>query len=542
VRAGIVSIATVAVIFAGCSIISFNLERSPEKGVERSVVVDETGTSGDSVTVIADPEYQAGSLHRTFWGDHYRDLWATSLKVKVLDLSTFAGGLTPLKEGGGLQTQSLRFQGSDGRQYTFRSVNKNPRKALPPDLQDSFAADIVRDQISSHHPASALIVDALATGLGVLHPKPMLCILPDDERLGKFRDDFAGILGMLEEFPADGPEGQPGFAGSTKIKKTLRLFDELDKNSSDKVNSRAFLTARLLDILVGDWDRHIDQWRWARFKEGGNDVWFPIARDRDQAFARLEGFFPWIGTMALTRLEGFDDYDNIYGLTHTGRFLDRRLLVDLDESTWASVTSAVLAKLTDEVIERAVGTLPGPYYKKNAAYLTRGLKFRRDGLREASRIFYQQLSDFVDIRLSKKREFVEVKRLDDERVEVTAYLRDKKTGEPKGDEVYHRVFYAKDTKDIRIYLLGGDDKAVVIGDVESSITVRVIGGKGDDELIDQSEVHGDLFSFIPFIPKADKETHFYDHSGKNTFVTGPSTSVDESKYETPPPKVARLQY
>ncbi len=128
----------------------------------------------------------------------------------MLNLSTFAGGLTPIKKGGGLQTKSLRCQGKDGRQYAFRSVNKDPRKALPPELQGTFASDVVQDQISSAHPASAIVVDVLATTLGIFHPKPMLCLLPYDERQGEFREDFAGILGMMEEFTADGPKGQPG--------------------------------------------------------------------------------------------------------------------------------------------------------------------------------------------------------------------------------------------------------------------------------------------------------------------------------------------
>jgi hypothetical protein len=216
--------------------------------------------------------------------------------------------------------------------------------------------------------------------------------------------------------------------------------------------------------------------------------------------------------------------------------VDRRLLVDLDESTWASVTNDVVNKLTDAVIDRAVSSLPPPYHKKNGTWLAHALKSRRDHLMQASRRFYQLITKYIDIRVSDKREFVEIKRLDDERVEVTAYKRDKETGEPKGSPVYRRTFHDKDTKDIRIYLLGGDDKVVVTGDVQSSITVRVIGGKGDDELVDQSVVHGVLFGFIPFIPQADKETYFYDHSGKNTFVEGPSTSVDESKYKPPPPK------
>src|SRR2546425_1710669 len=35
--------------------------------------------------------------------------------------------------------------------------------------------------------------------------------------------------------------------------------------------------------------RSPDQWRWARFDEGGVHVWRPIPRDRDQAFSRLDG-------------------------------------------------------------------------------------------------------------------------------------------------------------------------------------------------------------------------------------------------------------
>ena len=27
----------------------------------------------------------------------------------------------------------------------------------------------------------------------------------------------------------------------------------------------------LIDILIGDWDRHVDQWRWAQFKDKEND-------------------------------------------------------------------------------------------------------------------------------------------------------------------------------------------------------------------------------------------------------------------------------
>ncbi len=511
-------------MFSGCGIISFSIDDPPPSTFPKTTVVS---SDGDSATVIPGIDYAAGGLHKVFFGEHYRDLWTTPIRVPVLNLSTFAGGLTPIKQGGGFQTKSLRFQAGDGRTFAFRSVDKDPKKVLPLELQTTFAADVFQDQISSSNPAGALVVDELANALGVIHPHPMLVLVPDDERLGEFRQTFAGILGVLEDYPAAGDNDSPGFAGADKVVSTLKLFENLEENSEDRVSSRSHLTARLLDIVVGDWDRHIDQWRWARFKENGGDVYYSIPRDRDQAFARLDGVFPWMADKAVQQMESFnEDFNNIYSLTYSGRFVDRRILTDMEKAAWDSVTSSVISHLTDEVIDNAVRRLPPPYYEKRGAWLAAALKSRRTELREASEFYYHNLSKFVDIHLRDKPEYVEVKRLDKRRVDVTAYRRDKKSDGPKGEPVYHRMFDTDETSEVRIYLHGGDDKAVVTGDVGASLIVRVIGGKGDDELINESHVHGFLWGIFPFIPQADTKAYFYDHSGKNTLVAGPGCCVD----------------
>ena len=68
----------------------------------------------ESVTVVPRAGYKAGGLHRMFFGDHYRQLWTTAIRVPVLNLARFAGGLKPTQRGGGQQTKSLRLQGADG--------------------------------------------------------------------------------------------------------------------------------------------------------------------------------------------------------------------------------------------------------------------------------------------------------------------------------------------------------------------------------------------------------------------------------------------
>ena len=81
-------------------------------------------------TTAAGEQYRAGLLQRWILGRHYRDLWTQPIQVELLDLEATAGGLTPTRTGGGMQTQSLRFMGADGREYAFRSVDKDPSPVL----------------------------------------------------------------------------------------------------------------------------------------------------------------------------------------------------------------------------------------------------------------------------------------------------------------------------------------------------------------------------------------------------------------------------
>ncbi len=474
--------------------------------------------SSATVTVAAGSEYEAGGLHRFFFGAHYRDLWTTPLRVEVLDLGRFAGGLTPLKRGGGYQTKSLRFLGKDGRQYAFRSINKDPTKVLPPELQETLARDIVQDQISSAHPYAALVVAPLEDAVGVFHAKPRLVVLPDDAQLGEFRADFKNVLGFIEERPDEGPEGEPGFAGSEKVVGTGKLFDELAEDHDDAVDSEAFLTARLLDIFVGDWDRHIDQWRWARFKKDGRKLWYPIPRDRDQAFAKFDGLFPSLAEKRyiVTQMENFaKKTPDVISLTFSGRHLDRRFLNDLDYGAWQKVTEAFLARLTDEVIAQAVRNLPPEIYAKSGAALTQKLVARRGLMRQASDQFYKHLAKFVDLKTSNQGEFAAISRQSNGDVDVKIYARDKDSGGPQDKLVYQRLFKRGETREIRLYLLGGDDKAVVQG-AAGGITVRIIGGAGHDALVDNSKTR----------------TYFYDVKDSTEFVAGPKTKIKAGKVDS----------
>lgn len=486
-------------------------------------------------TVVPGKEYKAGTFFRFFFGDHWRDLWTSKLRVPVLDLNKFAGGLTPIKTGGGFQTKSLHFKGADGRFYKFRSLNKDPSKLLPEELQDSFVSFLLQDQISTSHPISGVVVAPLLNAVDILNSEPVIVILPDDPLLAEYRNDFKNLLGSFAENPKDDTEPELIFAGADKVVKLYKIFEELDEDNDNQVDAIAYLKVRLMDVFLGDWDRHVGQWKWARYKDGKKKIWQPIPRDRDQAFSRYDGLFPWFAALSVPQIENFDyDYPQINDLTWSGRHLDRRLLMSVDKAAWDSVTSFVVTRLTDSVIDNAVRKMPEEWYNKSGDYLASVLKHRRDHLQDISSEYYKMIAKYVVIKSSDQDEYADIKRLNDDQVSIDIYKRDKSNGHKKDKAFYSRVFGSDETEEIRLYLQGGDDKALISGEVDASIDIKVIGGKGDDQLIDSSHVHGFAFDILP-IPSAEVKSAFYDSGKKTSFIEGPGTYIDTDKAKKPKP-------
>ncbi|HYR07658.1 MAG TPA: BamA/TamA family outer membrane protein [Longimicrobium sp.] len=466
-------------------------------------------------TATPGADYAAGRLHRTLLGDGWRELWQTPVAVEVLDLARFAGGLTPTRTGGDFSTKALRFRGADGREYVFRSLDKDATQGLHPDLRNTLADRVVQDQVSVALPAGVLIASALQNAAGILHAPPRLVVMPDDARLGDFRGGFAGVLGTIEERPGDADEG-PAFAGAVRVASSETLLERLREGPQHRVDSHAYLSARLLDLVMGDWDRHDDQWRWARYDgTDGSHLWRPIARDRDNAFAVHGGVLLNVARSRMPKLVAFGEtYPSISALTESAQLLDRHLLSDLPRAAWDFAAADLRTRLTDEVIDEAVRRLPPEHHALVGARIAAALRARRDALPQAADAFYRQLAQVVDLHGTDAAETVRIDRLADGSVEVRM-------------SSFRRRFIPGETQEIRLHLYGGDDEARVDGDAESGPLVRVVGGAGDDVLVDASHVRG------------GRRTAFHDSEGTNRIEPGAGATVDVRPY-TPPAAGPRL--
>ncbi len=463
-------------------------------------------SQGTEVTAAGE-RYRAGLFHRWILGRHYRHLWTAPIQVRVLDLGGFAGGLEALREGGGRQTRSLRFLGADGREYAFRSVDKDPSPVLDSILRETIVDDLVQDGISAAHPYGALVAPPLLEAAGVLHVSPQLRIMPDDPALGQFRDEFAGMLGMIEERPNESDDERISFGGARRVIASETLTDRLDRGPDDRVDSRAFLTARLMDVFLGDWDRHRGQWRWATYDEDEPRRWLPVPTDRDQAFSKFDGLATRIVSLYMPQFVRFDDsYPDLTRLHWNGRALDRWFLSELERPVWDSIGGFLVDRLDDRVIDDAVRRLPPEIQALNAEDLARSLKARRDALPRAVDEFYRILAEKVDVRLTNADEVVTVDRSAPGVVRVAAAVPD----EPR--PFFDRRFLADETKEIRIYLSGGDDRVIVRGG--DGGLVRVIGGEGDD-----------VFEF----EGSGRAVRLYDSQGDNR-TEGPDPPPINTRY------------
>src|SRR5690606_5115015 len=149
----------------------------------------------------------------------------------------------------------------------------------------------------------ALIIPPLAGAAGIYHTNPQLVYLPDDPRLGIYRSVFAGRLMLFEEH-ADGDWSDKSFCGNSyNIINTGKALKKIEKDNDNPVDQHFVLRSSLFDMLIGDWDRRHDHWRWASVVEGKQERYRAILGDRDQAFFAIGGLLPrlWRRKWAMPR-------------------------------------------------------------------------------------------------------------------------------------------------------------------------------------------------------------------------------------------------
>lgn len=431
------------------------------------------------VKEAANPELKGGHFKNFLLGKNYRSEWTTPIAVPVIHLKTDLGGLEVDKLGGGKQTHSLHLKDEKDRKIFLRSVAKYPKKVVPPALTHTIAAKFLTDEISASYPYGVLSVAPLSQAAGVPYYKNKLVYLDSGNVLGKKYNKFANAVYLLELRDVL-PNGK-----DVKTYSTQEMVQKLEKSEKNKVDQLALLRERLFDNFIMDFDRHEGQFDWAKKDSAGFTFFYPLPKDRDQAFFSMNGLIPSLAQ----KMQAFHSFQGLHPKTkHVATFnfaarnLDRSFLTEPNKLTWSNEIDRIVNTMTDAVIEKAMQQQPEELQQYSARNIAEILKKKRKHFKNDMLEYYKALAERVTVVGSNDRERFDVKNYGKDSLTVTVHKL-KKDG-TLSYQTYQRTFYPDETEEVQLYGLEGDDQFIVHGDA-SKIRIRLIGGPGDDEFVAQ---------------------------------------------------------
>ncbi|WP_412986670.1 metallophosphoesterase [Pontimicrobium sp. IMCC45349] len=444
-----------------------------------------------TASIYSEEETNKSKSYKKFWGERYRKYFGTNVSAPTVNLDTLFGGLKPVRKGGGNQSKSLRLEDTDGREYVMRALRKNAVQYLQAvafkdqyikgQFDDTYTEDLLLDVFTGSHPYAPFTIATLADAVGVMHTNPVLYYIPKQNALGVYNNEFGDELYMIEERAADGHGEKASFGFSNELISTHDMLKELRKDEDNILDEQAYVRARLFDMLIGDWDRHEDQWRWAKFKENGKTIYRPMPRDRDQAYSIMaDGSLLKFATSVIPDLRLMKSYDQELKSPKWFNLepypLDVALINQATKTDWDEQVVHITTNLTNEVIDEAFTFFPEEVSDETVNIIKNKLKGRRANLQKIADSYFKNVNKYAVVKGTDKDDLFEIERINNT-TKVTGYRIQK--GE-KGEKFHEREYTKASTKEIWIYGLDDDDVFKVFGDGTELIKVRIVGGQNKD--------------------------------------------------------------
>lgn len=452
-------------------------------------------------------------FYNFLWGKHYREYYSQKIETQNLELDTLFGGVKPSRAGGGHQTKSLRLETKNENEYVIRALKKSGVRFLQAvafkdqyvidDFSESFADRFLLDFYTTSHPYTPLVIGEMSDKLQIRHSSPHLFYIPKQKTLKNFNADFGDELYYLEDRPME-TEDNPN-----KVLGTDEVIANLAKDEKYKMNENSWIRERLFDMLIGDWDRHQDQWKFEEKKENGNVMYSPIPKDRDQAFSKYDGLVMSLIMRIpnLRHMQTFNDkIRNIKWFNREPYPLDLAFTKNSDKENWIDEARFIQENLTENDIRKAFENLPKEIQDATSEDIIQKILIRKNDLQNYAQNYYEFLSRKVLLTGTNKKDKFVITRLPDHKTEIKIY-RLKKTGEELESS---KIYSKKLTKEIWIYGLSDDDIFIVDGAKGNNIKIRLFGGLDQD--------HYEI--------KNGSQIHIYDYkSKKNNFIDSRNASI-----------------
>tara|TARA_R110002051_G_scaffold314666_1_gene391983 strand:+ start:37160 stop:40708 length:3549 start_codon:yes stop_codon:yes gene_type:complete len=442
---------------------------------------------------IYEPEELKRSIvFKGLWGEHYRNDYLKKIKIKTAILDTLFGGLKPIRQGGGHQTNSIRLISANGKEFVMRSAKKSALRFiqyflykshyLDSSVENTYAVELVQDYWTTANPFGSLTVADLSEAIGIYHSNPHLFYVPKQRALGIYNDAYGDKMYFIEErINLNSIEVSDSIFDQNSIS-TTELLQEMRRNPKTKIDESLYIRSRLFDNIIGDFDRHADQWRWLKTKEiDGSAIYTSMPRDRDQVFSNFDGLMLGAITTLNPPLRFMQVYTKKYKsvrwFNDAGDDVDLAVLRNDFEQDWVREARYLKKNLTEEVVDMAFRKFPNEIEREEIFKLREALLGRINAIEKNAIDYYRHLRSRIIVKGSDKKDrfvitrkahgITNIKIFDAAQINtVTPY--------------FDRDYNAQITKEIWIYGLNGQDDFKEIGKGNNPIAIKIIGGQDND--------------------------------------------------------------
>lgn len=436
---------------------------------------------GDSIvrrSIYPSSMKQKGNFYNKIWGEHYRNLYTVPIAVPSTTLDRFNGGVEVMDQAEDFH--GLLLKGKDDKLYLLKPLGGSTsfiesdffqemyNKA---DFEDTYLDQFIGDAYTIINPYTFIAADHLAQAANLPSTNSRIYYLPAHSTNdtiatgGKIEDRLVSIRDMLD------------VKARKNVIFTQQLLDSLKLSDRYQIDRDIYIRERLFDMLIGDWNKIPENWNWQARQEGDSIIFSPIVIDRNHAFTKVDGFLfkQMLSVLALGFITDYEgEFKHIKKLNSLGFALDMSLTHGSDDNVWLEQAKYLQNSITDAVIDDAFNHLPTGIESAETDTIKINLKRRRELLADVANQYYNILQRTPVIIGRNADDRFEVERSEPDSLHIRIY--DMETDRLYFDRSYNR----KQTKEIWLYGLEGNDSLHVQGEASKRTPVYFISGGGDN--------------------------------------------------------------
>ncbi len=441
---------------------------------------------------------QKSSFYKKIIGENYREVYSTPIVAQRVSLDTLYGGLYPTEIQSMNQATVLILKNKKGQYYRMQPLKKRAidyfnntiyqDKYTEKGIKDSQFEAFVEDMNTTTHPYASVVVPFLSEATQVYYTRPQIFYVHIQDVLADF--EFGDGLYLIEEHLSTTTSQKFGWGTPLEIITTNQLIQNLDNNPNHQVDAAFYVRTRLMDIVLGDNDRTVEQWYWAKFKENNQVMYRPIPRDRSNVFSTYEGYFSDLIPEIIPIKEYNPSYlsvlPEVRKAIKNSLSLDTRLMQSITLGEVYEQAEWIKNRLTDAVINSAFEKIPKEAIDYQWVEVKRALQYRRDNLLKIAKEFHTIIAKNVIITASNKKDLITITRLQNGLTTIKI---------AHANQTYFEGEYKQNkTQEIWIYALDGEDIIEVKGEEEVNIIpIKIVGGTQNDWFKIENENGIELF-------------------------------------------------